>query len=149
MREGNVFSLFTPRAGGTLARSRWGGTPARSDGDTPAGGTPPWVPPSQTWQGGTPHQVPLSDLTRGVPHLGYPSVGPGEQGTLTRGYPHLGYPPSDLASGTPDGGYLTLYRITDGVPDTPRSRRKTFLFDQIFHENCIKMKEIRPRGDAP
>ena len=44
-----------------------GGTQPGPVGGTPPGqgGTPPWVPPHQTWLGGTP--------TRGwVPHLWYP-----------------------------------------------------------------------------
>ena len=83
--------------------------PARGGGTLPGwGGTPPQVPPHQTW-----------------------SVG-----TLTRGVPCLRYPPSDLAGGYPcQGG--TPPRVTDGVLDTPRSvcllhsRRRTFLFNSF------------------
>ena len=50
--------------------------------------------------GGIPPRVPLSELARGYPEVGYPSLL-----DLARGYPngevpHLGYPPSDLAGGT-------------------------------------------------
>ena len=109
--------LSTPR--GTLARSSWGvpqpgsaggyptsGTPIRPGGGTLTGGTPPQVPPSQTWLGGTP---------MGVPHLGYP-IGPG------RGTPPW-VPPSDLAGGTPTGLYPTsVPPIRPGQGGTPMGR---------------------------
>ena len=73
-REGNVFSLFTPAGvplpgpigrGGTPARSRWKGyscqvqrrgvpQPGLTRGYPCWVGTPPRVPPCQTWLGGTP-----------------------------------------------------------------------------------------------
>ena len=142
MREGNVFSLLTPMGGGsTPARSRWGGgTPARSSSGTspirPGWGVPCWGVPCLGY--------PLSDLAGGYPTLGTPPppVRPGW------GVPHLGYhhetwPGGYPTSGTPThqtwlGGGVTPLRVTDGVLDALRSvcllrsRRRTFLFQNIF-----------------
>ena len=82
-----------------------GGTPARSS----RRGTPPWVPPIRLgWRGTPTPPPPLSDLARGYPGGGYPTLGtPDRPG---RGYPDEGgtppwVPPSDLAEGgTPTGG---------------------------------------------
>ena len=92
--------------GGTLARSRLGDTPVRSrQGATPArgtlsGGTPPQVPPNQTWPlegtpaGGYPCKrvpnlgYPQSNLAGG-PHLRYPPIRPSQGVTLPGGVPHF------------------------------------------------------------
>ena len=143
-REGNVLTRVCPSIHPSVCPylggiphpgpGRGRGTPARSSLGGPhlgyppwsdlAGGTPPQVPPSDLagvpLPGGTPHQVtPPSNLAGGypcwgVPHLGYPLIGPGQEVPPAGGYP------------------------TDGVLDMPRSvcrlrsRRRTFLFEFCF-----------------
>ena len=112
------FCLSTPR-GCTPARSRRGGTPARSSWEYPTlgtprqtwmGGTPPWVPPIRPGWGGTPyHTWPGSTLAGGTP-CWVPPIGPGwgstlTGGTLAGGYPNSGNPPRQTwPGGYPDRG---------------------------------------------
>ena len=98
-REGYVLTRICPSV--CPHPGRGGDTPARG---TPVGGYPTSGTPNRTWPGGTlargwgyhtsgtPHQTwpgggvphlrypPLSDLARGVPQLGYPSIRPGRGG---------------------------------------------------------------------
>ena len=96
--------LSTP--GGVPRPGPGGGVPLPGvllPGGTPVEGvTPPQVPPLNLAMG-YPYQ--------GVPHLGYPPIGPGW------GVPNLGYPPSDLAVGVPllEG---TPPQVIDRVLDT-------------------------------
>ena len=80
--------LSTPGGGGTLARSRLGGGVPQPG---PAGGYPTLGTPIRPGQGGTPPQVPPGQTWLGVPHLEYP---PSDLagGTLI-GVPHLRYHP--------------------------------------------------------
>ena len=115
MREGNVFSPFTPVevGGGYPARSRWGG------------GYPSQVQlryPPLDLAGGYP------DLTRGYPCLGGSWVPPIRSGWGVHHLPHPPWVPPPCQ--TWSGG--TPLRVTDGVLDTLqsvcllRSCRRTF-----------------------
>ena len=124
--------------GGYPSQVQMGGTPARSS----QGSTPPRVPPQSDLARGYPFwgYPTLDTLIRpgggtpaGVPHIKYP-----HQTLLAirpRGYPTSGiapHPQSDLAGG--GGGAGAPPRVTDGVLDTPRSVcllrscRRIFLF---------------------
>ena len=105
-REGNVLTRVRPSIILSVLR---GDTPARSS----QRGTPPWVPPCQTWPGGT--------LPGGTPHwVPICLTWPGHTSAGGRGVPHLGCLLSDLArGGTPAGGYPssgTPHKTCPGVP---------------------------------
>ena len=113
-REGNVFSLFTPRRRGVPrpGPARWGvPQPGLMEG------TPPRVSPHQTWMGvpwwgyptlGTPHRTWVGGVW--VPHLRYTLSDLGG-GYPWQGVPEVGYPPPPCPGpmgGIPDVGYPLL-----------------------------------------
>ena len=130
-----------------------GGTPAR---EVPHLGYPPVRPGQEgTPAGGTPPQVPpLSDLGVPLPWGGYPAGGYSTSRThpcwtWLRGYPCWGDTPPLLSQTWLGGG--TPPRVRDGVLDTPRSvcllrpRRRTFLLFHLFRSGSFR-RSILPPG---